>query len=241
MSKLVETAVILCGGYGTRIADIEPNLPKSLIKVSDGAIIDYIIYRLIEGGIKNIILALGFRAEQIVKYIKRNHSEVKIKFVIEKEELGTGGAVRQVLSKFEDETYLVLNGDTFVNYDIAAFWCFHVKSQSKFSVLSVFSEDIVRYGSIEFDGSNEKKIAGFFEKMSSGQGWINAGHYLINSEEFLGKTQKGRFSIENFIKTQAHQGTLYGYRTTSSFIDIGVPKDLVYAREQFVWPQSLKQ
>ena len=110
MSKLVSTAIILCGGYGTRIADVEPDLPKSLIKVSDGAIIDYIIDCLTESGIENIILALGFRAEQIIEYIKINHSETKIEFVIEKEKLGTGGAVRKVLSMFDEDTYLVLNG-----------------------------------------------------------------------------------------------------------------------------------
>ena len=237
MSKLVSTAIILCGGYGTRIADVEPDLPKSLIKVSDGAIIDYIIDCLTESGIENIILALGFRAEQIIEYIKINHSETKIEFVIEKEKLGTGGAVRKVLSMFDEDTYLVLNGDTFVRYDISEFWLSHIKSKSTFSILSVFSEDLARYGSVEFDSIDKRKIIDFFEKKALGRGWINAGHYLIHRKEFLDKTPKGEFSIENFMKILAHQGTLYGHRSPASLIDIGVPRDLEYARDQIVWPE----
>lgn len=106
-------AIILCGGFGTRLAPVlEPNMPKCMAPVMGRPMVDLIIRNLRKQGISDITLALHYKSERFVDYFGD-----KVKYKIENEPLGTGGAIKNAIEG--DEPVLVLNGDTIsdINYD----------------------------------------------------------------------------------------------------------------------------
>lgn len=236
--KYCEKAIILAGGRGTRIQKAEPLLPKALIKVTDRPILHYIIIELMDNGVRDFYFCLGYMASQIVDYVKSNFPSLNCVFFIENTPLGTGGTLLNAINSCEVGNYLVVNGDTFLSYDIRAFAEFHSKNQSSFSIVSVFKETPDRYGVMRFKGSC---ILEFCEKQQKESGWINAGHYLIYSQEFkrmvnsFGYRQTHSFSLEVFLEKLVDRHVLFGFKVESDFIDIGIPEDLNIARKKFRW------
>ena len=237
---MVKKAVILAGGLGTRIKHKEPDVPKELIKVSDYPLIHYIIIELKRSGVEEFIFCLGHKSALVSAYLKKNFNNLKYEIVTEDKVLGTGGAVLNVFDSFEHDTYLVVNGDTYVSYDIFGFSDFHFFNLSEFSLVSVTNDIADRYGNLKF---RDKKVIEFIEKRGQSSGWINAGHYLINSNFYQqlsfdsNFTVDSNFSIESLMEGLAASGKLYGYKITAPFIDIGVPEDLLVARNEYKWPK----
>ena len=95
----LKKALILAGGYGSRISQVEPNLPKALISVTDKPILYFIIKELIKNEIEEFYFSLGYMASQIIDYMKNNFPNLNCIFHIESEPLGTGGAVRNTLKQ----------------------------------------------------------------------------------------------------------------------------------------------
>jgi len=232
-------AIILAGGKGTRIRTVEGKTPKSLIQVTDKPILFYILQHLKHYGFEEFIFSLGYGYDEIIEYLDQTFPKSKFSYVIENTPHGTGGALRYSFEQSEVETYLVVNGDTFVNYDINDFVNFHLRSDQKFSLVAVSVDQSERYGFLTFQG---ELITNFLEKGNQQNGWINAGHYLINSSLFasmmtdFGYETSEKFSLEEFMERAAIWLRLRGFKTHADFIDIGVPDDLEFARRQFIWP-----
>ena len=236
--KQLNQAIILAGGKGTRIRTAEPSVPKALIKVTAKPILYYILNDLIENGIQKFYFSLGHMAPQIEKFVKINFPNIDCNFTVEKSPLGTGGALLSTLNQCEADDYLVVNGDTFVRYDMRAFYDFHNENQSSFSILSVFQKYPDRYGVLKLQ---KNKIAEFLEKTQTSAGWINAGHYLIDSRKFIedvteyGYNQENAFSLEALLESLVGDRQLFAFKVRSDFIDIGIPSDLQTARNSFKW------
>ncbi|MCK5853149.1 NTP transferase domain-containing protein, partial [bacterium] len=178
-NKSVNTAVILAGGKGTRIKSVHPDLPKPLIPISGKPFLQWQIEYLKSYGVNRIILSIGYMAEKIIDYFTENPVEnVEIIFAIEEKPLGTGGAVKFVAEKYDLGWAFVCNGDTLCPADLNA-----VKKIDKCraAILVSKKEDVTDYGSVLTD-ENDGIIA-FMEKgEKSGEGWVNAGMYLIDLE-----------------------------------------------------------
>lgn len=237
---MVKKAIILAGGLGTRIKKIEPTVPKALIRVSQFPVLRYIVFELKRCGIEEFIFCLGHGSALLSDYIEEEFSVLKCKVIIEDKILGTGGAVSNAFDHLGHDTYLVVNGDTYLSYDVQGFSDFHFSQSSGFSLVSIKMDVSSRFGNLDF---NKKKVIKFNEKGQRTSGWINAGHYLINSSlysqfrldcDFSGVNA---FSIEKLMEQLAENGKLYGYKVDTPFIDIGVPQDLNFARNEFKWPQ----
>ncbi|MFQ6343009.1 nucleotidyltransferase family protein [Campylobacter sp. VTCC 70190] len=210
--------IILCGGLGTRLKSVIKDIPKPMAPIRDKPFLEFIFEYLKKQGIKEIILAVSYKYELIQEYFKDEFLGIKISYSIEKEPLGTGGAIKEALKFIKNEAY-VLNGDTFFDIDLARLKL----DESRICLALKQMQDFDRYGTVELDGQNY--IQSFREKEFTKQGLINAGTYLIARDIFDGFDVKEKFSFEDFL--QANFGTLRARAEIFDeyFIDIGVPKD----------------
>ena len=114
----INTALILCAGYGKRLNPITLDIPKPLLKVKNICVLEKSINLIKELGIKNILLNTFYLKEQIVNYININHFDLNIKVIDDGNEiLNTGGGILNMINNSNDENFLVFNPDTIWNID----------------------------------------------------------------------------------------------------------------------------
>ncbi|MEK9690931.1 MAG: sugar phosphate nucleotidyltransferase [Pelagibacteraceae bacterium] len=114
----INTALILCAGYGKRLNPITLDIPKPLLKVDNICVLEKSINLIKELGIKNILLNTFYLKEQIVRYININHFDLNIKVIDDGNEiLNTGGGILNMMNNSNDENFLVFNPDTIWNLD----------------------------------------------------------------------------------------------------------------------------
>lgn len=246
-------AVILAGGFGTRLSHIVPQVPKPMAPVQDIPFLDYLYRQLLKNGCDRFLLLTGYKAEVIEEYFKTFHN---VSFLREEQPLGTGGALLNALSQdLLEEEFLLVNGDTFFNADFTLLSrCHHPDS---ITMALRFSEDISRYGLVEIKDDDPSAdphlsypVISFSEKTNLPprqiDGYINAGTYLISRTVLEDLTEKKVFtgkdnplSLENSIlPLLSSQGKLYGLPLGGAFIDIGIPDD--YYRAQNFIPDTFK-
>lgn len=234
-------AIILAGGFGTRLKHIIPDIPKPMAPLQGVPFLHYLVEYLAKHGITEIVFSTHYLSEQIENYFKNlNAPELKFSFVREVEPLGTGGAIINALKNSSAKgDVLIINGDTFLDIDYNEFLKAHIKiNRSHNANLSLaLSEvaDTARYGRVDVDGS---KITAFREKGEVGKGLINAGNYLVNADWLLTQTFPEKFSFEtDFLFPQISIIQPSYYVASNYFIDIGIPED--YARAQVEIPQRI--
>lgn len=224
---LIDKAVILAGGLGTRLKGLLGELPKPMAPINKLPFLHYLLNYLSKQGVKEVFLCVGFRHEVIVQYFGEHFRGMKIYYTVEKELLGTGGAIMPVLKEWKEPFYL-LNGDTFFEADFKSFSEAFMKENplASLSLKPVINQD--RYGAVQLDG---QRIVAFTEKKFIESGCINAGVSILTPEIFKGKTAGDVFSYEKVLfEEKAATHFLQGFVQDKYFIDIGIPTD--YARAQ---------
>lgn len=232
MSSLSKvTALILAGGSGTRLRSVT-DVPKPIIPAEERPYIYYLLEMLLQGGIKRAIICAGYRAELVVEAARECNPGLELVFSIEKEVLGTGGALRLASARLETELALVLNGDSFCDFDLGAFLEFHGQHPGQVSILSTEVDDAGRYGRLEF--GDDKRVSRFDEKgAGSGKGWINAGVYAIPSSRLKQLPGMTPLSLERDVFPQWLAEGVYAFPVRAPFLDIGTPESYA-AREDFI-------
>lgn len=230
---MVNTAVILAGGFGTRLQTVVADLPKPMAPVNGQPFLDYQLNYLKHQGIKKAILSLGHLAQKVQDHYKNSFHGIEIMYVVEESPLGTGGAIRAALERVFEKEVLVLNGDSFFDIDLQKFYNLHQNQESKISLALRRVNNASRYGTIQTN--NDNRIISFKEKNSSEEaGTINAGIYLLDRELYLSLTSTGAFSIEkDFFEKQLDQIVINGFGFDGYFIDIGIPEDYAKAQHDF--------
>ena len=216
-------AVVLAGGFGTRLRERVPDLPKPMAPVAGRPFVEYVLDQLIAGGIDDVILSVGYRAETIMAHFGKAYRGASLSYAVESEPLGTGGAIVHALRGGGDEPALIWNGDTFLNVDVDALIRWYAAAPSQVAMVLRNVSDASRYGTVLLA---EDRVAGFTEKGSTGPGLINAGIYVVMPEVFDTLRLPPKFSFETDL-LQAHCQTLKprAFVTDAYFIDIGVPED----------------
>jgi D-glycero-alpha-D-manno-heptose 1-phosphate guanylyltransferase len=228
-------ALVLAGGLGTRLKQRVPDLPKPMAPVAGRPFLEYILDRLILGGITEIILSVGYRADVITSHFKDVYKNAKITYAIESEPLGTGGAIANALSGLNVNNILIVNGDTLVDIDYSNFIKWYLATPDSFAIVLKEISDVNRYGSIII---NEGIITGFHEKGQTGPGLINAGVYLISTSIFNKYSLNGSFSLErDILQKNCSILCARAFMTNSYFIDIGIPDD--YDKAQYELPKLI--
>lgn len=231
---MLETAIILAGGFGTRLQSVVADVPKPMAPINNIPFLNYQLNYLKHFGIKYVVLSVGYLAEKISSYYGAEFNGLKISYVSEAIPLGTGGGIRLAMEQCSDADILTLNGDSFFDVDLNLFYEQHVKSGSQSSLALRQVDDAARYGTIITDPN--QRIISFREKNRDAlPGLINGGVYILNKDLYLNTTPaETSFSIEkDFFETQLSQLTIKGFEFNGYFIDIGIPEDYTKAQHDF--------
>ena len=221
-------ALILAGGMGTRRRGVLPDTPKVLAPVAGRPFLAHLLDWLVDGGVRDVILCTGYRAEQLTHEFGARYRDMYLYYSWEPQPLGTGGALRRALGLTHAETVLALNSDCFVSCDLAAFLGWHQAHGFAGSLVLAEVEDASRFGTVRVHESGA--IASFEEKRGRAEpGWINGGVYLL-SRRLLESMPEGQpVSIEREGFPAWLSSGLGGYQSSGAFLDIGTPESLARA------------
>ena len=230
-------AIILAGGFGTRLKDVVPDLPKPMADISGTPFLEILVKKLLKNNINEIIFSLHYKSNIIINYFSSSkYKDKKFHFIVEDETLGTGGAIKNVLEKNiidENENFMVLNGDTYVEFSYQDMIKQHVNNKTVLTMLLRKISDSKRYGVVKV---NNEKIISYNEKNESGEGLINAGVYIINSSIFENYDLKDYFSFEkDFLGLHMNDLNANYFISNNYFIDIGIKKDYFRAQKDLTF------
>ncbi len=221
-------AIILAGGRGERLQSAVPNLPKPMAPVGGRPFLEYVLDRLVDGGLRNVILSVGYRAETIEEHFGSSYRSIALRYSKEECSLGTGGAIMLALKGEDPSPVLVVNGDTFAEMDYGALVAWSVTLDSSVGVVLCQVPDVSRYGSVVLAGD---RVVEFQEKGKEGPGLVNAGIYVIHPNIFSHYKVGEIFSFEiDFLQRYCSELQVRSFVTNGYFIDIGTPED--YDRAQ---------
>ena len=235
ISPLQITAVVLAGGFGTRIKHLLGDLPKPMAPANGKPFIEWVVRYLAAQGIRNVILSTGHLAETVEKHFAAQPvNDVRVTCVPETTPLGTAGGFLNAANSAKENpaAWLVLNGDSLVVAPLMGLFASLNDSKIEGGILGVPMADASRFGTLS--QNTEGDLTGFNEK-KPGAGNINAGVYLFR-DSALGKFSAKlplSFEVDVFptlIKSGARLKTVL---SEAPFLDIGTPESLPQA-ESFI-------
>ena len=212
-------AVILAGGKGTRIGKLFPDLPKPMIPICGKPLLEWTVDSLTAQGITDITLIVGYKADVI-----QSHFGGRVKYIVEEEPLGTGGA----LTLLPREETLVLFGDLYCDIDYKRFIAFHKEKQADIT-LFVHPNSHPDDSDIVVTDSNNCVVA-WKSKIDKERGelrnLVNAGMYIFSDSALpTGKAKKCDLEHDLLISLLS-DGKVYAYRSTEYVKDMGTPERL---------------
>lgn len=233
-------ALILVGGYGTRLRPLTLTTPKPLISFCNKPILEHQIFNLARCGIREIILAIAYKPTDITNFVDNLEKKynVKIIYSIEEEPLGTGGPIKlaeKYLSKYDD--FFVFNSDIICSFPLLEMMSFHKQSNAPLTILVKEVEDPRAFGVVI---TEENRITKFEEKPQVPKSsLINAGIYIMN-RKVLNRIPMRNTSLEKEIFPQlANENMLYFYVLNKFWADIGKPMD--FLKGQALYMEDLKE
>ncbi len=227
---MIKEAIILAGGLGTRLRNIVADMPKPMAPVAKRPFLTYLLEFLNSQGITKVILSVGYKYEVIEQYFGSQYKNISLHYSVEKEPLGTGGAIKLALKKVSGNEFFIINGDSFIDVRLEDLYSFCVDMKSDFAIVLKEMINFNRYGTVELDGH---VIHRFNEKKPVKKGWINSGVYFLKKDFFESFTFPEKFSFENgFLEKYYSEYDYFGYISDGYFIDIGIPEDFERAQKE---------
>ncbi|KAF2674290.1 GDP-mannose pyrophosphorylase/mannose-1-phosphate guanylyltransferase [Microthyrium microscopicum] len=225
-------ALILVGGFGTRLRPLTLTLPKPLVEFGNKPMIEHQIAALAEAGVTDIVLAVNYRPEIMTKELEKFEEQfgVNIEFSLEPEPLGTAGPLKlaeKTLRK-DNSPILVLNSDVICDYPFKKLIEFHKSHGGEGTIIVTKVEEPSKYGVVVHKAGHSSCIDRFVEKPVEFVGnRINAGIYILNPS-VIDRIELRPTSIETEVfpamcnDEQLHSFDLEGY-----WMDVGQPKDFL--------------
>ncbi len=238
----ISDAVILVGGFGTRLRPLTLNRPKQMLPVGQRPMIEVVIEQLEKAGITDVVLALGYKPDAFIeKYPDGMCGNVCLKYVIEPEPLDTAGAIRFAVSEsgLSADSFLAVNGDVLSRADLSELVETHIKTGAEATILSAQVDDPSMYGVMKIGEGNE--VIDFVEKPKENIGNnINAGVYVLNSS-FLKQVQPNqKVSLEKEIFPElVKEKKLFCHISDSYWLDAGTPETYLKAQIDLVAEKDL--
>jgi mannose-1-phosphate guanylyltransferase len=222
-------ALLLVGGFGTRLRPFTLSKAKPLIEFVNKPIICHQIEALKTVGVTEIVLAINYQPEKMYDFIKEAENKYQIKITCSKEEepLGTAGPIglaKTILAQSGGDEIFVFNSDVTCRFPLKEMLAFHRSHKREGTLAVTRVKDPSKYGVILSDDNG--KILNFVEKPQEFIGDnINAGLYIFN-KKFLDRVEVKPMSIEREIFPQmAKEGELYVHQLEGFWADIGQPRD----------------
>lgn len=225
-------AVILAGGFGTRLKSITGTLPKPMVDIGGEPFLFKLMRDLEAQGCSKIILSLHYGAQIILDQLSaKSVVKCSVDYVVEDTPLDTGGALKLAATKVKNPYFLAINGDTWTGLKISKFLENSLSRKADVTIAGIWVDDVSRYGSIEVHPDTGRLIS-IHEKRVSGPGVINSGTYLINKDSIFSYPAE-KFSLEKEF-FRAAEKKFYVYQYNGYFIDIGIPEDFNRACKDLV-------
>lgn len=224
-------AIVLAGGFGTRLRQVVPDLPKPMAPIAGRPFLEILLGSLQRKGFSRVILSVGFMADKITAHFGNVFQGIEIDYAVEEHPLGTGGAVRLAMESSRADHSFVFNGDTFLDLEVQSLE--QIWQETRQPILVGRSvPDTARFGRLVTD---KGKVVAFTERGLGGPGLINAGCYLFGKEQLGSYALNTAFSLETDYLAQAVcQTPMNLFVTEGKFIDIGVPEDFSRAQTELV-------
>ena len=228
-------AIILAGGFGTRLQSVVSDLPKPMATVACRPFLEWVLDHCLAHNVKKAILSVGYLHEKIIEHFGYNYKGIELDYAIETEPLGTGGAIRFALESSEGEAlWTVLNGDTLFRSDLSALANFYKTKSADMVIALRRMFDFDRYGVVQVDEAGQ--VQSFLEKSYRKEGLINAGIYTFKADLLQSRFANGqKFSFEkDFMERFVSELNFYGLVQEGYFIDIGIPEDFEKANRELL-------
>lgn len=222
-------AIILAGGLGTRLSGVTGDIPKPMARIGARPFLEYLLDYLVEQGAEQAVLAVSHKWEIIREHFDDSYRGISLKYSVEEEPLGTGGAIRQALETIPDDEIIVLNGDTLFHVDLKAMAAIHRRGNVYLTIALKQVANCGRFGRVNI--SDNGVITEFLEKSTQGPGWINGGIYMLSRRLLDNFPMPEKFSFEkDLLEPNIGRIGPVAFQSNSYFIDMGVPED--YERAQ---------
>ncbi|XP_077182243.1 mannose-1-phosphate guanylyltransferase catalytic subunit beta isoform X2 [Paroedura picta] len=238
-------ALILVGGYGTRLRPLTLSTPKPLVEFCNKPILLHQVEALVKAGVNHVILAVSYMSELLEKEMKAQEQKLSIRISLshEKEPLGTAGPLalaRELLTE-NSEPFFVLNSDVICDFPFTDMVRFHRHHGKEGTIVVTKVEEPSKYGVVVCE-ADTGRIHRFVEKPQVFvSNKINAGMYIFNPS-ILERIQLQPTSIEKEIfPVMAEQGQLYAMELQGFWMDIGQPKDFLTGMCMYLLSLRLKQ
>jgi D-glycero-alpha-D-manno-heptose 1-phosphate guanylyltransferase len=237
-------AVVLAGGFGTRLRSLVNTVPKPLASVAGKPFLSHLFDYWSSQGITRFTLLVGYLYEKITEYYGSGYAGVEIDYSIESEPLGTGGALRHAIATLDVEgpTILLLNGDTFFPVSLEQLFKEHTEARADASISLFCPQDFSRYASVITD---ERRRVMQFTSMppeftgnaiERPYGGANGGVYLFDYYWLRNSLSAfpSRFSLEfDFFPSVLSSGDkVFAFPFYNYLCDIGVPEDFLRANHE---------
>jgi mannose-1-phosphate guanylyltransferase len=229
----VAVGILLVGGFGTRLKPLTSESPKPMLPVAGLPVTEHQILAAKRAGIHTLVLATSYLSEVFTPYFGDGSSwGIKILYAVEKEPLGTGGAIRNAaqmldLASLGDEPIVVFNGDVLSRHSIAEQINFHQAKKADATLHLIEVEDARAFGCVPTDG--EGRVTAFLEKMDNPiTNSINAGCYVFQPS-VLDRIPLGEvvsIERETFPALVESGRPVFGYKEQAYWLDVGTPAAL---------------
>lgn len=229
-------AVILVGGQGIRMRPLTLKTPKPLLPIANIALVERQIKWLAKYGVTEVTLSLGYLPDEFESHFKSNPVPgVVVDFAVEKEALGTAGAIKFALGSITEDV-MVCNGDIYTELDLGYLLEFHNARESIATIALTYVEDPSAFGVVPTHEDGE--VIAFVEKPpleTAPSHWINAGIYVLTPEFLELIPVDVNSSIEREIFPRAlENSSMYALESDSYWLDIGTPLQYLRAHSDFL-------
>jgi mannose-1-phosphate guanylyltransferase len=232
-------AIILVGGLGTRLRPLTDICPKPMVPVLNRPFLEYSLAHLKQYGIEDVILAMSYLPDSIREYFGNGERcGVKLTYCLEKEPLGTAGAVKNAAA-YLDRPFIVLNGDdVFIEMDLQEAYNFHHTSRAMATIFLTWVENPDAFGVVETDINQQ--VRRFIEKPphdTASSQWINAGGYILEPA-ILKHIPPGQFYMfeKGLFPHLLNIGApIYGYEYRGYWLDTGTPEKYFSLNADFLF------
>lgn len=227
--------ILLVGGFGTRLKPLTNQTPKPMLPVGGLPVTEHQLLVAKKAGITTVILATSYLSEVFIPYFGDGSKwGMKLKYAVEKEPLGTGGAIRNAAelidleaAKAADEDFVIFNGDVLSHHSISAQLEFHRKNKADVTLHLINVADARAFGCVPTDAQG--RVTAFLEKMDNPiTNAINAGCYVFSPSVISGIPLNKIVSVERetFPNLVTSGRPVFGYSEQSYWLDIGTPAAL---------------
>lgn len=221
--------ILLVGGFGTRLKPLTDESPKPMLPVAGLPVTEHQILAAKKAGIHTLVLATSYLAEVFTPYFGDGSKwGMKILYAVEKEPLGTGGAIRNAAELLgRDEPVVIFNGDVLSRHSIADQISFHVTKGADVTLHLIEVEDARAFGCVPTD--SDGRVSAFLEKMDNPvTNSINAGCYIFSPHVIDQIPLNTVVSVERetFPTLVSSGRPVFGYKEQAYWLDVGTPAAL---------------